>query len=437
MSKKELSIFWFRRDLRFQDNVGLYHALNDEYPVLPIFIFDKNILDELPKNDARVTFIHETAQKLRSQLQEKHDSSLAMFHGTPEEVFDELCEQYNIKKVFTNRDYESYALKRDAKIKANLAKQGIEFHDFKDQVIFEKDDVVKNDDGMYLVFTPYMKKWKKVFEDYSIQDYNSENYLDNCYKNQRLPNLSLSDINFEKSSIEVKDYQLDQDFIENYNDTRDLPAIEGTSRLSPHLRFGTVGYRNIIKKALKSSEETFLNELIWREFYKAILHHFPETETRAFKPKYDGIKWRNNKSEFEKWKKGKTGYPIVDAGMRQLNETGWMHNRVRMIVGSFLCKHLLIDWRWGEAYFAEKLLDYEMSSNIGGWQWVAGCGVDAAPYFRIFNPESQTSKFDKEKIYIKKWVPEFDTKKYVDPIVNHKEARERCLETYKSAVKAS
>lgn len=437
MSKKELSIFWFRRDLRFQDNVGLYHALNDEYPVLPIFIFDKNILDELPKNDARVTFIHETAQKLRSQLQEKHDSSLAMFHGTPEEVFDELCEQYNIKKVFTNRDYESYALKRDAKIKANLAKQGIEFHDFKDQVIFEKDDVVKNDDSMYLVFTPYMKKWKKVFEDYSIQDYNSENYLDNCYKNQRLPNLSLSDINFEKSSIEVKDYQLDQDFIKNYNDTRDLPAIEGTSRLSPHLRFGTVGYRNIIKKALESSEETFLNELIWREFYKAILHHFPETETRAFKPKYDGIKWRNDKSEFEKWKKGETGYPIVDAGMRQLNETGWMHNRVRMIVGSFLCKHLLIDWRWGEAYFAEKLLDYEMSSNLGGWQWVAGCGVDAAPYFRIFNPESQTSKFDKDKKYIKKWVLEFDTNKYVEPIVNHKEARERCLETYKSAVKAS
>ncbi|MGO3690047.1 MAG: cryptochrome/photolyase family protein [Psychroflexus halocasei] len=437
MSKKELSIFWFRRDLRFQDNVGLYHALNDEYPVLPIFIFDKNILDELPKDDARVTFIHETAQKLRSQLQEKHDSSLAMFHGTPEKVFDELCGQYNIKKVFTNRDYESYALKRDAKIKANLANLGIEFHDFKDQVIFEKDDVVKNDDSMYLVFTPYMKKWKKVFEDYSIQDYNSENYLDNCYKNQRLPNLSLSDINFEKSTIEVKDYQLDQDFIKNYNDTRDLPAIEGTSRLSPHLRFGTVGYRNIIKKALESSEETFLNELIWREFYKAILHHFPETETRAFKPKYDGIKWRNDKSEFEKWKKGETGYPIVDAGMRQLNETGWMHNRVRMIVGSFLCKHLLIDWRWGEAYFAEKLLDYEMSSNLGGWQWVAGCGVDAAPYFRIFNPESQTSKFDKDKKYIKKWVLEFDTNKYVEPIVNHKEARERCLETYKSAVKAS
>ncbi|MGO1750865.1 MAG: cryptochrome/photolyase family protein [Psychroflexus sp.] len=437
MSKKELSIFWFRRDLRFQDNVGLYHALNDEYPVLPIFIFDKNILDELPKDDARVTFIHETAQKLRSQLQEKHDSSLAMFHGTPEKVFDELCGQYNIKKVFTNRDYESYALKRDAKIKANLANLGIEFHDFKDQVIFEKDDVVKNDDSMYLVFTPYMKKWKKVFEDYSIQDYNSENYLDNCYKNQRLPNLSLSDINFEKSTIEVKDYQLDQDFIKNYNDTRDLPAIEGTSRLSPHLRFGTVGCRNIIKKALESSEETFLNELIWREFYKAILHHFPETETRAFKPKYDGIKWRNDKSEFEKWKKGETGYPIVDAGMRQLNETGWMHNRVRMIVGSFLCKHLLIDWRWGEAYFAEKLLDYEMSSNLGGWQWVAGCGVDAAPYFRIFNPESQTSKFDKDKKYIKKWVLEFDTNKYVEPIVNHKEARERCLETYKSAVKAS
>lgn len=435
MSKKEVSIFWFRRDLRFQDNVGLFHALNDKYPVLLIFIFDKNILDELSKDDARVTFIHETAQKLRSQLQEKHDSSLAMFHGTPQKVFEKLCDQYNIKKVFTNRDYESYALKRDTIIKANLADKGIEFNDYKDQVIFEKDDVVKSDGGMYLVFTPYMKKWKKVFKNYFIQNFNSENYLDNCYKNQRLPNLSLSDLGFEKSSIEVKDYQLDQDFIENYNDTRDFPAIEGTSRLSPHLRFGTVGYRNIINKALESSEETFLNELIWREFYKAILHHFPETETRSFKPKYDNIKWRNNENEFEKWKKGKTGYPIVDAGMRQLNETGWMHNRVRMIVGSFLCKHLLIDWRWGEAYFAEKLLDYEMSSNIGGWQWVAGCGVDAAPYFRIFNPESQTDKFDKDKKYIKKWVPEYDSKDYAKPLVNHKEARERCLEVYKTAVK--
>lgn len=435
MKKKELSIFWFRRDLRFQDNVGLYHALNDEFPVLPIFIFDKNILEELPKDDARVTFIHNSIQKLRSHLQDKHNSSLAIFHGTPEDIFKDLCEQYNIKKVFKNRDYETYAMKRDAEIKANLASRGIEFHDYKDQVFFEKDTVVKNDGGMYLVFTPYMNKWKKVFEDHSIQSFNSENFLDNCYKNQRLPNLSLSDINFEQSSIEVQACHLDKDFIESYKETRDYPSINGTSRLSPHLRFGTVGYRRVLKIAAEASEKTFLNELIWREYYKAILHHFPETETRAFKPKYDGIEWRNATTEFEKWKNGMTGYPIVDAGMRQLNTTGWMHNRVRMIVGSFLCKHLLIDWRWGEAYFAEKLLDYEMSSNIGGWQWVAGCGVDAAPYFRIFNPSSQTEKFDKDMIYIKKWIPEINSNAYPQPMVEHKYARGRCLEVYKAAVK--
>ncbi|MGB2088224.1 MAG: cryptochrome/photolyase family protein, partial [Psychroflexus salarius] len=303
------------------------------------------------------------------------------------------------------------------------------------QVIFEKNEVEKNSGGMYLVFTPYMKQWKKEFENIRLDEYNSEAYLDNTYKNSRLPNLSLSDMGFEASSIKVPEYHLEEEFLEHYEETRNIPSINGTSRLSPHLRFGTVGYRNIVKKALAVKNETFLNELIWREFYKAILHHYPETQSRSFKPVYDNIEWRNDKSDFDKWKNGQTGYPIVDAGMRQLNETGWMHNRIRMVVGSFLCKHLLIDWRWGEAYFAKKLLDYEMSSNIGGWQWVAGSGVDAAPYFRVFNPYSQTDKFDKNKKYIKKWVPEFDTEDYPEPMVEHKMARERCLETYKAAVK--
>ncbi len=429
------NIFWFRRDLRLNDNVGLYNCLRQNEATLPIFIFDKHILDELPKDDARVNFIHDEIQKMRAELQEKYGSSIAIYYGYPEEVFTEIIKDFNVKAVFTNRDYEPYAYKRDAKIKALLAQKGIEFRDFKDQVIFEKNEVEKNSGGMYLVFTPYMKQWKKEFENIRLDEYNSEAYLDNTYENSRLPNLSLSDMGFEASSIKVPEYHLEEEFLEHYEETRNIPSINGTSRLSPHLRFGTVGYRNIVKKALAVKNETFLNELIWREFYKAILHHYPETQSRSFKPVYDNIEWRNDKSDFDKWKNGQTGYPIVDAGMRQLNETGWMHNRIRMVVGSFLCKHLLIDWRWGEAYFAKKLLDYEMSSNIGGWQWVAGSGVDAAPYFRVFNPYSQTDKFDKNKKYIKKWVPEFGTEDYPEPMIEHKMARERCLETYKAAVK--
>jgi len=280
-----------------------------------------------------------------------------------------------------------------------------------------------------------MKQWKKEFKNIDFKTYPSEDFLDKTYKNTRLPNVSLSDIGFERSSIKVPKHNLDKTLLKDYEETRNIPSIEGTSRLSPYLRFGTIGYRKVIEKALSVKNETFLDELIWREFYKAILYHYPETQDRAFKPKYDRIEWRNNEEEFEKWKSGQTGYPIVDAGMRQLNETGWIHNRLRMVVGSFLCKHLLIDWRWGEAYFAEKLLDYEMSSNVGGWQWVAGSGVDAAPYFRVFNPYSQTERFDKDKKFIKKWVPEFESDKYPEPMVEHKMARERCLETYKDAVK--
>ncbi len=421
--------------MRLDDNVGLYHALSGDHPVLPLFIFDKHILDELPEDDARVTFIYNQLQKMRTQLQEQFGSSIATYHDTPEKAIEQVIKDFDVEAVYTNRDYEPYAYERDAKIKALLAENGIEFHDFKDQVVFEKTEVEKNDGGMYLVFTPYMKQWKKEFEKITLNTYPSEDLLKNTYQNSKLPNVSLGEMGFKTASIEVPDYHLEDEFLENYEDTRNIPSINGTSKLSPHLRFGSVGYRKVVLKAASAKNETFLNELIWREFYKAILHHYPETQNRAFKPVYDEIEWRNNQDEFEKWKTGTTGYPIVDAGMRQLNETGWMHNRIRMVVGSFLCKHLLIDWRWGEAYFAEKLLDYEMSSNIGGWQWVAGTGVDAAPYFRVFNPYSQTDKFDKDKKYIKKWVPEFNTSQYPEPMVEHKMARERCLETYKAAVK--
>ncbi|MBG26308.1 MULTISPECIES: cryptochrome/photolyase family protein [Croceibacter] len=433
MSKK-VSIFWFRRDLRLDDNVGFLEALKADYPVLPLFIFDKDILDKLPENDARVTFIFETLQEMRKELQDDYDSSLAMFHDTPEKVFKSLVKDYQVQEVFTNRDYEPYAKERDSSIKELLSKNNISFNTYKDQVIFEKDEVVKKDGDPYLVYTPYKNTWKENFKDHTLKIHYTSQHLDNTVKNTRLPNVSLSEMGFKKSSISFPEYDTSPTLIENYNDTRNFPAKDGTSNLSPHLRFGTVGIRKIYKKAIDAKDETFWNELIWREFFMQILYHFPETVNNAFKKKYDRIEWRNNEEEFEKWKNGTTGYPLVDAGMRQLNETGLMHNRVRMVVGSFLCKHLLIDWRWGEAYFAEKLLDYEMSSNVGNWQWVAGSGVDAAPYFRIFNPTTQIDKFDKNKTYINHWVKEYNTDKYPEKMVDHKEARERCLNAYKSAL---
>lgn len=415
MSKK-VSIFWFRRDLRLDDNVGFLEALKGDYPVLPLFIFDKDILDKLPENDARVTFIFETLQEMRKELQDDYDSSLAMFHDTPEKVFKSLVKDYQVQEVFTNRDYEPYAKERDTSIKELLSKNDISFNTYKDQVIFEKDEVVKKDGDPYLVYTPYKNTWKENFKDHTLKIHYTSQHLDNTVKNTRLPNVSLSEMGFKKSSISFPEYDTSPTLIENYNDTRNFPAKDGTSNLSPHLRFGTVGIRKIYKKAIDAKDETFWNELIWREFFMQILYHFPETVNNAFKKKYDRIEWRNNEDEFEKWKTGTTGYPLVDAGMRQLNETGLMHNRVRMVVGSFLCKHLLIDWRWGEAYFAEKLLDYEMSSNVGNWQWVAGSGVDAAPYFRIFNPTTQIDKFDKNKTYINHWVKEYNTDKYQEKI---------------------
>ncbi|AOW17139.1 deoxyribodipyrimidine photolyase [Polaribacter vadi] len=429
-----INIFWFRRDLRLDDNVGFYNALKSEHKVLPIFIFDEEILSKLPKDDARVTFIFDTLQEMRNELQEKYGSSIAMLKGKPKDVFKQLVKDHTIDTVFTNRDYEPYAKERDAKIATLLSKENINFKTFKDQVIFEKHEVVKSDGDPYKVYTPYMKLWKKEFEKIDLKIYYTNQFLDNLIENSRLTNVSLADIGFKKSTQKIAAFTVTPTLIQEYEDTRNFPAQDSTSKLGPHLRFGTASIRKMIKKAIAEKNEIFWQELIWREFFAQILWHFPHTKDKAFKSKYDRIEWRNNEHEFKKWCNGETGYPLVDAGMRQLNETGFMHNRIRMLVGSFLCKHLLIDWRWGEAYFAEKLHDYEMASNVGNWQWVAGSGVDASPYFRIFNPTTQIKKFDKDLKYIKKWVPEFQELTYAKEIVDHKEARERCLKVYKDAV---
>ncbi|MGJ8550115.1 cryptochrome/photolyase family protein [Winogradskyella wichelsiae] len=433
MSKK-VNIFWFRRDLRLDDNLGFQEALKGEFPVLPIFIFDTEILDHLPKDDARVTFIHDTLQVMRQTLQDKHSSSIAIFKGKPDAIYKQLIKDYNINTVYTNHDYEPYAKDRDGEIKILLEEHNIDLKTFKDHVIFEKSEVVKKDGDPYLVYTPYMRKWKETFKTVDLEIYYTNSYLNNLIKNSRLPNLTLTDIGFTTSTQKIVPYNVTPTLIQNYEGTRDFPAKDSTSRLGPHLRFGTVSIRKMLKKAIAEDNEIFWQELIWREFFIQILWHFPHTTNKAFKPKYERIEWRYNETEFKKWCEGKTGYPLVDAGMRQLNETGFMHNRIRMLVGSFLCKHLLMDWRLGEAYFAEKLHDYEMASNVGNWQWVAGCGVDAAPYFRIFNPTTQIQKFDKKHEYLKKWVPDYQELTYPQPIVDHKEARERCLSTYKSAL---
>ena len=417
------------------DNSGFLEALKRDFPVLPLFIFDTEILDTLPKDDARVTFLHETLQKMRDTLQKNQHSSIALFHGKPLEVFKELTSEYDIQGVYTNHDYEPYARERDTEMASFFNEKNISFKTFKDQVIFEKDDVVKDDGNPYVVYTPYKNKWKSLFTSNHLSLHDTSKCMYNLIAHSKLPNLSLSDMGFETASIKVPEFTVTPTLIQNYEDTRNFPAKEnGTSRLGPHLRFGTVSVRKMMAKAVAEENEVFWSELIWREFFMQILWHFPHTKDSAFRPKYDRIDWRNNEAEFEKWKNGMTGYALVDAGMRELNTTGYMHNRVRMLVASFLCKHLLIDWRWGEAYFAEKLLDYDISANVGNWQWAAGSGVDAAPYFRIFNPMTQVDKFDKQKEYINKWVPELQELTYPEKMVDHKMARERCLKTYKDAL---
>lgn len=444
-----INLFWFRRDLRLDDNAGLYHALRSNFPVLPLFIFDQNILIDLDnRRDGRVEFIHNAIENLKTQLQSL-GSDLLVIYGKPEALWPEILRQHAVKAVFTNRDYEPYAEQRDGAVEKLLSANNIPFHTFKDHVLFEKDEVLKDDGKPYTVFTPYSKKWRAKLESrmwkqqdnngetetlsYFLASYPNQKYFNNFWSGTTEDTPSLKVMGFEPSGMTFPPDQVAQSLIKNYDKRRDFPAVDGTSRLGIHYRFGTISIREKARKA-QALNTTYLNELIWRDFYSQILAHFPHVANQSFKPAYDRIPWREAPADFQRWCEGKTGYPIVDAGMRQLNATGFMHNRVRMITASFLTKHLLIDWRQGEAYFAKKLLDYDLASNSGGWQWAAGCGTDAAPYFRIFNPSEQTKKFDPDLRYIRRWVPEYGTPTYPNPMVDHKMARERCLETYKAAL---
>ncbi len=437
---KTINIFWFRRDLRLKDNAGLYHALKSDKPVQPIFIFDRHILDKLSnKKDARVEFIYNTLLSLNKEL-EALGAKLWVYYGKPEEIWPQIISEHNVAEVFTNRDYETYAIQRDEQVNNLLVDNNIKFKTYKDHVIFEKDEVLKKDGTPYTVFTPYKRRWlekldtqKMHGQSYFFTGYPNDKYISNLHQTKTTQWVTMEDMNFEKTELEIPSPTVTQKIVKEYGEKRNFPSIKGTSRLGIHFRFGTISIRSKAQKA-RGLSDTYLSELIWRDFYSQILAHFPKVEKQSFKDKYEAIEWRNNEEEFKAWCAGKTGYPMVDAGMRELNATGFMHNRSRMIVASFLTKHLLIDWRWGEAYFAEKLLDFDLASNSGGWQWAAGCGTDAAPYFRIFNPTSQQTKFDKNLDYIKQWIPEWGTDKYPEPIVDHKMARERCLATYKKAL---
>ena len=430
--KTKLNLFWFRRDLRLINNHGLYEALQSELPVLPIFIFDTNILEKLEnKEDKRVDFIFQALQKLNEYL-EKQGKSIQIFYGKPLEIYQKLTEKYNIESVFCNEDYEPYAIKRDQEIKDFLASKNINFYQFKDQVIFQKDEITKADGKPYTVYTPYSKQWLLKFNDQNLEFFASEKKLENLLNIEK-QNITLENVGFKKTNYLFENPKINLEILEKYHETRNSPTKE-TSQMSVHLRFGTISTRKLVKLASELNDNTYLKELIWREFFMQILWHFPKVIHHSFKEKYDNIAWENNEELFQKWCEGKTGYPIVDAGMRELNETGLMHNRVRMVCASFLTKHLLTDWRLGEAYFAEKLMDYDLSANNGNWQWSAGSGCDAAPYFRVFNPEEQQKKFDPNFIYIKKWVKEFGTSAYPKPIIEHKFARERALKRYKEGL---
>lgn len=426
---KKVSIFWFRRDLRVEDNHGLFQALSAGIPVLPLFIFDKNILDRLPStSDGRVEFIHQSITRLNESI----DGHLLVKHGDPIDIFKELMSEWEVNSIYTNHDYERYGIIRDDSISTLAKENGVSFCTFKDQVVFEKEEVLSGAGTPYTVFTPYSRKWKALLAETSLPNFNSQELKNYVADQFSIP--SLSELGFQPAGLLFPEAMVADELIKSYAQDRDFPAKPGTSRLSVHLRFGTISIRSLVRQALGKSE-VWLNELIWRDFYFNILHHFPHiSEGHAFRKEYDRMKWRNNEEEFKAWCEGRTGYPIVDAGMRELNATGFMHNRVRMIVASFLVKHLLIDWRWGEAYFAAKLLDFDFSANNGGWQWAAGSGCDAAPYFRVFNPTLQTQKFDQSLTYIKKWVPEFQEFGYSAPIVNHEFARGRVLAAYKEAL---
>ena len=426
---EEINIFWFRRDLRLYDNSGLSAATSDKLKVLPIFIFDTSITNKLPENDRRINFIYDNLVEMDSELKKKYNSSLNIFKGKPIEIFKELIGKYKINSIYTNNDYEPYAFSRDSSIKKLLESKKIQFKSYKDHVVFEKNEVVKDDGNPYVVFTPYMRKWKTNLNE-DLTNLEEKKVLNNFYTKTISGLLDLNNYGFIENDKKIESFKLNSEIVTKYAETRNFPSINSTSKLGPYLRFGTVSVRKIVTGLLKFKDQTFLNEIIWREFFMQILFHFPHTSTKSFKPKYDKIVWLDDPKSFDAWKNGETGFPLVDAGMKELNKTGFMHNRVRMITASFLCKHLLIDWRLGEKYFALKLNDYEMASNVGNWQWASGSGVDAAPYFRIFNPHTQIVKFDKNRDYINKWL-NTDSNDYPNEIIDHKIARKRCLETYK------
>ena len=400
--------------------------------LLPIFIFDSNITNKLNQNDHRLNYINNILDGLNKKLS-KNKKKIYIYKGNPIEIISKLIIKLKIKEIYLNKDYEPYARDRDDKIEKLCVANNVSYNSFKDHVIFEEDQIVKKDGTPYVVYTPYSRKWIEKFQSNQLDSYPSELNLGGFVDSDKIREVNYL-MDFEKNIISPKTYNLNKDLIDKYEETRNFPALDSTSRIGVNLRFGTVSTRKIVKTSSERSNNTFLKELIWREFFIQILWHFPHTTEKSFKDKYERIEWRNDMDDFKLWCDGKTGYPIVDAGMNQLNKTGFMHNRLRMVVGSFLCKHLLIDWRLGEKYFADKLFDYEQASNVGNWQWVAGCGVDAAPYFRIFNPEEQQKKFDKELQFIKKWIPNYDKDNYINKIVDHKFARERCLNTYKKAL---
>lgn len=432
-----ITVFWFRRDLRLEDNASLYHALKENKSVLPIFIFDKHILSKLEdKEDRRVDFIHQSLSHLNTQLA-SFGSTLHVFYSTPKEVFEQLSKDYIINSVYANHDYEPYAIERDNKIAEFLKTKNSTFKTYKDQCVFEKSEVTKDDGKPYTVFTPYSRKWKKTLSEFHYKAYPTLNYKSHFFKTKSKPIISLSEMGFKKTDIVLNTQASVSDLLlSKYKEQRDFPSIPGTSRLSVHLRFGTISVRRLVQQS-KDISEPWLNELIWRDFYMMILWHFPHAAKSSFRSEYDRVEWRNDEGQFKKWCEGKTGFPIVDAGMRELNATGFMHNRVRMIVSSFLIKDLLIDWRWGEAYFAKKLIDFDLSANNGGWQWAASSGCDAAPYFRVFSPIEQLKRFDPQFIYVKKWIPEYGTSRYPLPMVDHAQARIRAIAVYKQALTES
>ena len=430
MTQNKVVFWWVRRDFRLDDNTPLFHAMTSGRVVVALFIFDDTITKNLPEDDARLTFIYDCLEKLHQSLR-VFGSGLLVKKDPPLEVWKNLMQKYNIEAVYFGRDYEPYALKRDRAIYELFTSNNIACKSFKDQVIFERGDILKKDGTPYTVYTPYRKKWLETFQ--ALHPLKTHNIPQKpSFIKQVFPFPSMEFLGFKRSLILVKPHQFTH--LKTYDTTRDFPYLDSTSYLSPHLRFGTVSIRKIVAYALKTNS-VFLSELIWREFFMQILYHFPYVKNKCFKPKYERIVWRNDPADFETWCRGKTGDPLVDAGMRELNETGYMHNRVRMVTAGFLCKHLLIHWRWGEGYFAKKLLDFELASNNGNWQWAAGTGCDAAPYFRVFNPTAQLQKFDPQKKYTKKWVKDLNELNYPAPIVAHPFARRRAIETYQKFLK--